>query len=38
MTNALKALAQWNGIIAQDGILDFVLNVILALIVYFIGT
>ena len=38
MTNAIKALAQWKGSIPQDGILDFVLKVILALIVYFIGT
>ena len=38
MTNAIKALAQWKGSIPQDGLLDFVLKVILALIVYFIGT
>ena len=39
MTNAIKALAQWKGSIPQDGIFsDFVLKVILALIVYFIGT
>lgn len=37
MTNAIKALAQWKGSIPQDGLLDFVLKVILALIVYFIG-
>ena len=38
MTNAIKALAQWKESIPQDGLLDFVLKVILALIVYFIGT
>ena len=38
MTNALKTLAQWKGSIPQDGLLDFVLKVLLALIVYFIGT
>ena len=37
MTNAIKALAQWKESIPQDGLLDFVLKVILALIVYFIG-
>ena len=38
MTNAIKTLAQWKGSIPQDGLLDFVLKVLLALIVYFIGT
>ena len=38
MTNAIKALAQWKESIPQDGLLDFVLKVILALIVYYIGT
>ena len=38
MMNALKSLAQWKGSIPQGGLLDFVLKVILALIVYFIGT
>ena len=30
MTNAIKALAQWKESIPQDGLLDFVLKVILA--------
>ena len=38
MMNALKSLVQWKGSIPQGGLLDFVLKVILALIVYFIGT
>ena len=29
MTNAIKALAQWKESIPQDGLLDFVLKVIL---------
>lgn len=37
MTNAIKALAQWKGSIPQDGILDFVLKVILALIGLFLS-
>ena len=38
MTNAIKALAQWKESIPQDGLLDYVLKVILALFDNFIGS
>lgn len=38
MTDMIKTWTEWMGSIPENGIFDFVLKVILALVVYFIGT